>query len=206
LDREIKSNNAPKQDDGDSTIGVDMDSDWNLKHDFPNVPADNLLEALNESYARDGTKRKRRSSGLGPPEPKVVIEDRDEYGRAFAKGTRKKAVAEVYIKKGNGEHFINGKPYTEYFPHLSLRRVFVDPFMAVDKLGEFDVYATVKGGGFTGQSGAIQLGISRALQKFDPLFRPPLRKGGFLTVDARRVERKKPGRKKARKLKQWVKR
>ena len=125
---------------------------------------------------------------------------------ASDRGIRKAAVAQVYVKPGTGEHYVNGIPYVDYFPNITQRAAFVDPFLAINRIGEFDVWASVKGGGFTGQSGAIRLGIARALQKFDPSFRPGLRKGGYLTVDNRKVERKKPGRKKARKLKQWVKR
>ena len=192
--------------DADDSIGVDYDGEWNMKSDHPDSPTSSLLDELNESFKLTGIGRKRKSSGLGVPEPKTVEEERDEYERAIATGSRKAAKATVYIKKGNGEHYVNGLPYIDYFPNITQRAAFVDPFMAIDKIGEFDVFAEVQGGGYTGQAGAIQLGISRALQKFDPSFRPPLRKGGFLTVDSRKVERKKPGRKKARKLQQWVKR
>jgi small subunit ribosomal protein S9 len=202
--RQRKTREKKKADD--EITGVDFDAEWNMQEDYPEVGTDNLLAQLNDSIRVSGNARERKSSGLGPPEPKLVQMNRDEYNRASDRGSRKRAVAQVYIKEGSGEHFVNGIPYTEYFPHLTQRRVFVDPFAVVDRLGQFDVWASVKGGGWTGQSGAIGLGIARALQNFDPAFRPKLRKEGLLTVDIRKVERKKFGRKKARKMKQWVKR
>jgi small subunit ribosomal protein S9 len=203
-ERRARNKAALTDDDTTKTAGVDFDGDWNLRTET-GVVTDPALEELNQAFKLVGGKRKRNGTGIIPI-AKVVEQDKDEYDRANAKGIRKSAVAQVYVKRGSGEHYVNGIPYVDYFPNITQRAVFVDPFIAIDKLGEFDVWASVKGGGFTGQSGAIRLGIARALQKFDPYFRGGLRKEGFLTVDNRKVERKKPGRKKARKLKQWVKR
>ena len=121
-------------------------------------------------------------------------------------GRRKQAVARIYLSKGKGNIIVNGKDFKEYFPVDTMQYKLEQPFKIADLVGKFDVKANVVGGGTTGQSEAIRLAISRALCEVDVENRPALKSDGLLTRDARVVERKKPGQKKARKKFQWVKR
>lgn len=134
-------------------------------------------------------------------EPKV-----DQLGRAYATGRRKESVARVWIKKGNGTVTVNGKSQEQYFGRKTHLLVLNQPFLVSDRVSQYDVICTVKGGGLSGQAGAIRHGISRALENFEPDLRPPLKQAGMLTRDARVVERKKIGKHKARRTKQWAKR
>ena len=131
---------------------------------------------------------------------------RDAQGRSYATGRRKDAVARVWVKPGKGEMTINGKPVVTYFARPVLRMLLSQPFLVADRYQQFDVVATVTGGGLSGQAGAVRHGISKALTHFEPELRGALKKGGFLTRDSRTVERKKYGRKKARRSFQFSKR
>ncbi len=136
-----------------------------------------------------------------PAEPKI-----DEHGRAYATGRRKDAVARVWIKPGSGKIVINGREGDTYFARATLQMIVRQPFAAAERKDQYDVLATVKGGGLSGQAGAIRHGISRALVNFEPDLRKVLKSGGFLTRDDRVVERKKYGRAKARRSFQFSKR
>lgn len=136
-----------------------------------------------------------------PKEPKI-----DALGRAYATGRRKESVARVWLKKGKGQVVVNGKVQDKYFCRQTHLLVLNQPFLVVNRVNEFDVICTVKGGGLSGQAGAVRHGISRALENFEPALRPELKKAGMLTRDARVVERKKIGKHKARRSKQWAKR
>ena len=131
---------------------------------------------------------------------------RDELGRSYATGKRKDAVARVWIKPGNGKVTVNGKEMAQYFARPVLQMVIGQPFTVAGVEGEFDVVATVKGGGLSGQAGAVKHGISKALDVYDPNLRAALKAAGFLTRDSRVVERKKYGRRKARRSFQFSKR
>ena len=124
----------------------------------------------------------------------------------FGTGRRKKSVARVQLVPGTGKITVNKKDVEEYIPRADLIKVINQPFAATETEGAYDVIVNVHGGGFTGQSGAIRLGIARALLNVDPDFRAPLKRAGLLTRDSRMVERKKPGLKKARKASQFSKR
>ncbi len=126
--------------------------------------------------------------------------------RTYGTGRRKDAVARVWVTRGSGKIFVNGKDVSEYFARPVLRMIINQPFGAINRPGNFDVLCTVVGGGLSGQAGAVRLGISRALDAYDTEFHKVLRTGGFLTRDARVVERKKYGRKKARRSFQFSKR
>ena len=139
-------------------------------------------------------------------EPKKREPKMDAQGRAYATGRRKNAVARVWLKRGRGQVVVNGKPQDQYFGRQTHLLVLNQPFLIVGRVNEFDVMCTVKGGGLSGQAGAVRHGISRALENFDPELRAPLKKAGMMTRDARMVERKKVGKHKARRSKQWVKR
>lgn len=131
---------------------------------------------------------------------------RDELGRAYATGKRKDAVARVWIKPGSGKVVVNGKDQDKYFARPVLQLILRQPFQVAGVEGEFDVMATVKGGGLTGQAGAVKHGISKALQLYEPSLRGALKAAGFLTRDSRVVERKKYGKRKARRSFQFSKR
>ncbi|MEE2525002.1 30S ribosomal protein S9 [Hyphobacterium sp. HN65] len=130
----------------------------------------------------------------------------DEHGRSYATGKRKDAVARVWIKRGNGKITVNGRDQEVYFARPVLRMMLQQPFEVAERKDEFDVICTVKGGGLSGQAGAVRHGISKALTLFEPALRKPLKAEGFLTRDSRVVERKKYGRKKARRSFQFSKR
>jgi small subunit ribosomal protein S9 len=131
---------------------------------------------------------------------------RDELGRSYATGKRKDAIARVWIKPGSGKVVVNGKDMSVYFARPVLQMVIGQAFSVAGVAGEFDVMATVKGGGLSGQAGAVKHGISRALQIYEPSLRPALKAAGFLTRDSRVVERKKYGKRKARRSFQFSKR
>jgi small subunit ribosomal protein S9 len=130
----------------------------------------------------------------------------DAQGRSYATGKRKDAIARVWLKPGNGKITVNGRDSTAYFARPVLRMMINQPFSVVNRAGQFDVVCTVVGGGLSGQAGAVRHGISRALTLFEPDLRPALKQGGFLTRDSRTVERKKYGRRKARRSFQFSKR
>lgn len=131
---------------------------------------------------------------------------RDEFGRSYATGKRKDAVARVWIKPGSGKVTVNGREQDKYFARPVLQMILRQPFTVAGVEGEFDVVATVKGGGLSGQAGAVKHGISKALQIYEPSLRGALKSAGFLTRDSRVVERKKYGRRKARRSFQFSKR
>ena len=130
----------------------------------------------------------------------------DAQGRAYATGGRKDAVARVWLKPGTGKIVVNGRDQETYFARPSLRLVINQPFGVTERTGQYDVIATVKGGGLSGQAGAVKHGIAQALSKFEPLLRSAVKAEGFLTRDSRVVERKKYGKAKARKSFQFSKR
>jgi len=136
-----------------------------------------------------------------PREPK-----RDNLGRSYATGKRKNAVARVWIRPGSGKVMVNGKEMAVYFARPVLQMILRQPFTVAGVAGQFDVHATVAGGGLSGQAGAVKHGVSKALQLYDPSLRPALKAAGFLTRDSRVVERKKYGKAKARKSFQFSKR
>ena len=141
------------------------------------------------------------SPAAAPAEPKI-----DQYGRAYATGKRKNAVARVWIKPGKGTITINGRDQEVYFARPVLRMMIAQPFQVTDRVGQFDVIVSVEGSGLSGQAGAIRHGLSKALTYYEPALRPVLKPHGFLTRDSRVVERKKYGKAKARRSFQFSKR
>ena len=130
----------------------------------------------------------------------------DAQGRSYATGRRKDAVARVWIKPGSGKITVNGRDQEVYFARPTLRLVINQPFDVADRSGQYDVICTVKGGGLSGQAGAVKHGIAQALSKFEPELRSAVKAAGFLTRDPRVVERKKYGKAKARRSFQFSKR
>ena len=135
------------------------------------------------------------------PEPRI-----DTQGRAYATGKRKDAIARVWVKPGTGRVTVNGRDIEVFFARPTQRMIINQPFVAAGRVDQYDVVCTVKGGGLSGQAGALRHGISWALTRFEPALRPTLKVGGFLTRDSRVVERKKYGRPKARRSFQFSKR
>ncbi|WP_305987153.1 30S ribosomal protein S9 [Roseibium sp. MMSF_3544] len=140
------------------------------------------------------------------PEAPVHVQKLDAQGRAYATGKRKDAIARVWIKPGTGKISVNGKDFTEYFARPVLQMILRQPIMLTDRDGQYDVVATVTGGGLSGQAGAVRHGLSKALTHYEPELRGVLKKNGFLTRDSRVVERKKFGKRKARRSFQFSKR
>ena len=166
--------------------------------------------ALGEAMAAAGIAADDAPTGDGEPgdtfgaaatEPQI-----DSLGRAYATGKRKNAVARVWLKRGMGGIVVNGKPAPEYFARPVLQMIINQPFQAANRGNEFDIWCTVRGGGLSGQAGAVRHGISKALALFEPELRSTLKKGSFLTRDSRIVERKKYGKRKARRSFQFSKR
>ena len=140
------------------------------------------------------------------PDAPVYERKVDDLGRSYATGKRKNSVARVWVKPGNGKITVNGKDQEQYFARPVLRLIIRQPFEVAERVDAFDVVATVKGGGLSGQAGAVRHGISKAMTMQEPELRPALKKAGFLTRDSRVVERKKYGRAKARRSFQFSKR
>jgi small subunit ribosomal protein S9 len=149
---------------------------------------------------------------MGTVQPKAAVEAPvhvrkvDAQGRSYATGKRKDAVARVWLKRGSGKILVNDKDFTAYFARPVLQMLIMQPVLACNRDGQFDVVATVEGGGLSGQAGALRHGISKALTYFEPELRGVLKPYGFLTRDSRTVERKKYGRRKARRSFQFSKR
>ncbi len=145
---------------------------------------------------------------IAPVQPSAPLraQEIDSLGRAYATGRRKDAVARVWVKPGTGKITVNGRDQEVYFARPTLRLVINQPFGVTEREGQYDVIATVKGGGLSGQAGAVKHGIAQALSKYEPALRSAVKAEGFLTRDSRTVERKKYGKAKARRSFQFSKR
>jgi len=140
------------------------------------------------------------------PAAPVHVQKLDKQGRAYATGKRKDAIARVWVKPGSGKIVVNDKEFDKYFARPVLQMILQQPIVASNRNGQYDIIATVTGGGLSGQAGAVRHGISKALTYYEPTLRGVLKKGGFLTRDSRTVERKKYGKAKARRSFQFSKR
>ncbi|TKW64283.1 MAG: 30S ribosomal protein S9 [Paracoccus denitrificans] len=158
---------------------------------------DQLKDAVTETAAAPAA-----ANAAAPVREQV----RDQFGRSYATGKRKDAVARVWVKPGSGKVTVNGKDMSEYFARPVLQMILRQPFDIAGVAGQYDVVATVTGGGLSGQAGAVKHGISKALQLHEPSLRAALKAAGFLTRDSRVVERKKYGKAKARRSFQFSKR
>ena len=150
--------------------------------------------------------QQQRAAVPPPVEAPLPEPQKDAQGRSYATGKRKNAVARVWLKAGTGKISINGRDIAVYFARPVLRMMINQPFGVANRRDQYDIVCTVAGGGLSGQAGAVRHGISKALTLFEPGLRSVLKKGGFLTRDARTVERKKYGRAKARRRFQFSKR
>jgi small subunit ribosomal protein S9 len=171
------------------------------------VAADAPVEAGAEAATTDSVAEE-AAPPPPPPQEEVPLREQqlDKFGRAYATGRRKDAVARVWLKPGSGKIVINEREQEVYFARPTLRLVINQPFDVADRRGAYDVIATVKGGGLSGQAGAVKHGIAQALTRFEPALRTTVKRAGFLTRDSRVVERKKYGRAKARRSFQFSKR
>ncbi|WP_299323619.1 30S ribosomal protein S9 [Parasphingopyxis sp.] len=162
-------------------------------------------EAAADTPAEDTTDSAEEAA---PPVEETPLREQeiDDLGRAYATGRRKDAVARVWLKPGKGMITVNGRDQSKYFARPSLRLIINQPFDISERRGQYDIVATVKGGGLSGQAGAVKHGISQALARYEPKLRGTMKAAGFLTRDSRVVERKKYGRAKARKSFQFSKR
>jgi small subunit ribosomal protein S9 len=188
----------------------------NPKPEVPEAPVapEAAAETAPPAATREGRRDKDRDevsdhgvSTQGPQIAAVLREQQlDKHGRAYATGRRKDAIARVWLKPGSGKIVINGREQEVYFARPTLRLIINQVFDITDRKGQYDVEATVKGGGLSGQAGAVRHGISTALTRFEPALRTTVKREGFLTRDPRVVERKKYGRAKARRSFQFSKR
>jgi small subunit ribosomal protein S9 len=197
----------------DYEVGVEEEpafssDEWDMVPKDEDLDEDALLQRRREEEAlkmkeEEEAKRRRWIENAKPP---VRVPDIDERGRAYGRGGRKTSPARVWIQPGQGNITVNRREFLDYFPRESDRELILSPFIATNTCGKFDVTVAVEGGGVTGKAGAIRHGIARALEKYNPDYRPPMKRLGFMTRDARMVERKKIGLKKARRAPQWVRR
>ena len=177
--------------------------------------ADTVAEKPTEAEPSRSDRRDKREAAIddqgvstqGPQMQAVLREQQlDKYGRAYATGRRKDAIARVWLKPGSGKIMVNGREQEVYFARPTLRLVINQPFDVADRRDQYDVVATVTGGGLSGQAGAVKHGIAQALTRYEPALRTMVKQAGFLTRDSRVVERKKYGRAKARRSFQFSKR
>jgi small subunit ribosomal protein S9 len=164
--------------------------------------------AVAEAPAKEAAPADDQGVSTQGPQIQAVLREQqlDKHGRAYATGRRKDAVARVWLKPGSGKIVVNGREQEVYFARPTLRLVINQPFGITDRVGQYDVIATVKGGGLSGQAGAVLHGIAQALSRYEPALRTAVKRAGFLTRDSRVVERKKYGRAKARRSFQFSKR
>jgi small subunit ribosomal protein S9 len=176
--------------------------------DLGNIAAGQEAVAAQAAAASDSRAEDYLAGKIDEPSTPAVLrqQELDKQGRAYATGRRKDAVARVWIKPGSGKITINGRDQEIYFARPTLRLVINQPFGVADRNGAYDVVCTVKGGGLSGQAGAVKHGIAQALTKYEPVLRAPVKAAGFLTRDSRTVERKKYGKAKARRSFQFSKR
>jgi small subunit ribosomal protein S9 len=180
----------------------------NPKPEAPAVPEVTADAAAGEAPAEAPAAAADQGISTQGPQIEAVLREQqlDKFGRAYATGRRKDAVARVRLKPGSGKIVINGREQEVYFARPTLRLIINQVFDVTDRKGQYDVDATVKGGGLSGQAGAVRHGISTALTRYEPGLRTTVKREGFLTRDPRVVERKKYGRAKARKSFQFSKR
>ena len=184
------------------------DEEWDIVPRGSGLDEDLLVrrkqeeEALKRQQEEDAKKKKWMENA----KPPVREQEIDERGRSYGRGGRKTSTARVWIQPGEGMITVNQREFLDYFSRETDRDLILSPFVATETCGKFDVTVAVEGGGVTGKAGAIRHGIARALEKYNPDYRPPMKRLGFMTRDARMVESKKIGLKKARKAPQWVRR
>lgn len=161
----------------------------------PELINDEITNELSQYYKKTKLQSSRTS-----------VKTLDEFGRSTAVGRRKTSSAKVYLVRGSGDILVNGRQLNDYFVKMKDRESIMYPLQVLDSVGKYNIFATASGGGITGQAEAIMHAVAKALVVFNPLLKSRLHKAGVMTRDYRHVERKKPGKKKARKMPTWVKR
>jgi len=201
--------NYDDDDDDDDLASTDASSDTTMMEGWDDDDSNysdmeaTMAQLHRQSLEREAQKQRWLQNSIPPVRVPVI----DEMGRSYGRGGRKAAQARVWLTPGFGNVTVNRKDIIDYFPRFSDRELVTSPLVVTRTCGKFDLQCIVKGGGLTGQAGAIRLGVARALQYWNPqAYRPALKKMGYLTRDARKVERKKIGRVKARKRPQWNRR
>ena len=176
--------------------------------DLANLTGQEAPAAVAATPAPAYTSDEAPAAPQAPVQPAAPLREQqiDKQGRAYATGRRKDAVARVWLKPGTGKITVNGRDQEVYFARPTLRLVINQPFGVAEREGQYDVIATVTGGGLSGQAGAVKHGIAQALTRYEPILRSPVKAAGFLTRDSRAVERKKYGKAKARRSFQFSKR
>ena len=184
-----------------------------LTSETPEAPVEateteTVQTSVEEAPAKEAAPAADQGVSTQGPQIEAVLREQqlDKHGRAYATGRRKDAVARVWLKPGSGKIVINERDQEVYFARPTLRLIINQVFDVTDRAGQYDVEATVKGGGLSGQAGAVRHGISTALTRYEPALRTTVKREGFLTRDPRVVERKKYGRAKARRSFQFSKR
>jgi small subunit ribosomal protein S9 len=187
---------------------ADLGALTNPEPEAPAAPEAATETAAPETAAETASLADDQGASTQGPQIEAVLREQqiDKQGRAYATGRRKDAVARVWLKPGSGRIVINGREQETYFARPTLRLIINQVFDVTDRKGQYDVEATVKGGGLSGQAGAVRHGISTALTRYEPALRTTVKREGFLTRDPRVVERKKYGRAKARRSFQFSKR
>jgi small subunit ribosomal protein S9 len=173
-----------------------------------NQPAPAQAETPTQAASTEEATEATVAAPVTPPQPTMPLREQiiDKQGRAYATGRRKDAVARVWLKPGSGKITVNGRDQETYFARPTLRLVINQVFGVADRAGQYDVVCTVKGGGLSGQAGAVKHGIAQAITRYEPVLRSAVKAAGFLTRDSRAVERKKYGKAKARRSFQFSKR
>lgn len=203
LDPGNRSTKSSQNDDGNLQV---LEGDALARHYFPD-PQDPHQHPLAPLSVEEMQERREHLEKVQiSTKPPIYRRKVSADGQAFAIGSRKRSKAKVWLRTGSGSIVVNGRPWVDYFQRLDHRDKILRPFGLLNLMGKMDISCEVLGGGTTGQAEAVRHAISRALQNWDPLFRPTLKENGLLTRDRREVECKKYGRKKARKAFQWVKR
>jgi small subunit ribosomal protein S9 len=209
-DAEVAAEAAPEaKDEAEPAPEAESEAEAAPEPELEDVPELSMVTDLADLGALSGGETATAPAAQAPVKstPAVLREKEvDAQGRAYATGRRKDAVARVWLKPGSGKIVVNGREQEVYFARPTLRLVINQPFQVAEREGQYDVVATVKGGGLSGQAGAVKHGISQALAKFEPNLRVQVKAAGFLTRDSRVVERKKYGRAKARRSFQFSKR
>ena len=209
-DAEVAAEAAPEaKDEAEPAPEAESEAEAAPEPELEDVPELSMVTDLADLGALSGGETATAPAAQAPVKstPAVLREKEvDAQGRAYATGRRKDAVARVWLKPGSGKIVVNGREQEVYFARPTLRLVINQPFQVAEREGQYDVVATVKGGGLSGQAGAVKHGISQALAKFEPNLRVQVKAAGFLTRDSRVVERKKYGHAKARRSFQFSKR
>lgn len=194
------------EEEGWEVSPADAEEDPEDAEMYPDTDSQADMLVQDDALEHHRANQAQRMKWIENAKPPVRVPQIDDRGRAYGLGRRKTATARVWIYPGSGVVTVNKMPFVDYFEREALREDILSPFIVTRTCGQFDVRCYCHGGGKSGQAGAVRLGVARALEKYNPEYRPPMKHKGLMTRDPRMVERKKIGKKKARKAPQWVRR